>query len=73
MSLRRSGILDQVVAFKVTAYLKNEVDFTPWRTVFRNLAYIELMLDRTATRGLYEVSSTLSQKRSSKNVIAFAF
>ncbi|KAK2183341.1 hypothetical protein NP493_315g04062 [Ridgeia piscesae] len=53
-NLGRSGILDQVVAFKVTAYLKNEVDFTPWRTVFRNLAYIELMLDRTATRGLYE-------------------
>ena len=53
----RSGLLDQLVGLKATAYLKDEVEFSPWRTAIRNLAYIELMLSRTATMGLFEVGT----------------
>ena len=53
--IHRAGLLNQSIALKIQNYMKQEVDFVPWRAFLRESTYLKLMLRRTDIYGKYEV------------------
>ena len=53
--INSSGRIAQVVGLQTTEYLLKEEEFLPWEAATANLRYIEDMLARSDSYGLFEV------------------
>jgi len=56
LNLAQAGILGYEVALNMTRYLAtSEHHYVPWRAVFENMKFLELMLRQTTAYGHFQV------------------
>ena len=56
LNIARVGGLSYKVAFEVTRYLRNERDYTPWKSALEAFNYLDRMLDSTPAKKEFRVS-----------------
>ncbi len=55
LSFARSGMINQVIGLRTINYLKNEQEYLPWKSAVNSLGYIDHMLSRSASYGMFQV------------------
>ena len=55
-NLARAGRLNYSIALSLTGYMRNEVDYIPWKSMETALRFFDTMLSRTRAYGDFRVS-----------------
>lgn len=66
-NLARAGLLDYSIAFNVTRYLQQELEYIPWRSAATGFKFLDAMLCRTPIYGAFQVGQKKARNRVQKS------
>lgn len=57
LNLARAGLLDYETALDLTKYLEHENEYLPWESALTAIMYIDSMMRRASSYGLFKVNA----------------